>query len=153
MGSIVSSRSPRNSATKNNNNHSPKFVYNKFVSIEKDDENKQNESVIEQIENVIKDIDEDNNGLIDYEEFVEFLAHYELDYKFNKIESRSIFTQFVEENSPQSQLSPIKKEASIDTFITALCHVLADHPDYGARRAIYRVLKRVLKAVKTKKKK
>jgi len=97
--------------------------------------------VIKDIETTIHDIDEDKNGTIDFEEFVDFLAHYDLDAKLNNKEKKIIFDMFIDEEINN-------KELHCNTFISALVHVITDHPNFGSRRAVYRVCRRVFKSNK-----
>merc|ERR1712154_720286 len=110
---------------------------NSLQQIEEKKEDENNNNIINEIQQIINVCDSDENGLIDKEEFIDFLSEWGIDEKLNENDLNLIYNQLIDID--------IDKEASCDLFMHRLYQVHTDHPNYSARRAVYRVCRRLLK--------
>ena len=94
------------------------------------------------VQRAIDEVDSSNRGTIDLEEFTDFLSKWDLERKLTSVEIQLIFNQLID-------IEITSTDASMDYFMTALCHVTADHPNYDAKRAVFRVCRRILKVLTT----
>merc|ERR1712087_129446 len=97
-------------------------------------------SVITEIQTMIDAVDSDEDDLISREQFTDFLSEWGLVDKFSKSELDVLFVQLTVDHGDK---------ASCHSFMDQLRAVHTDHPGYSARKAVFRVCRRVLKQAET----
>eukprot|EP01084_Bolivina_argentea_P068902 125424_1 len=110
-----------------------------------DEENdeKKIDLIIKEIEDFINQCDSDENGLIDKQEFIDVLNEYNIYNKFNKTQIDIIYTQLIIHNNENKY-----EEASCNLLINNIQQIYIHHPNYTARKALYKVCKKLLKNCK-----
>ena len=102
--------------------------------------------VLSQIEKRVRAVDKDHNGTITYKQFDAFLKHYELQAALLESEFKLVYKCLADDNADHRGR---RGEAHIAALMLTVGNVLADHPNYSARRAVFRALKRLLKVAKS----
>merc|ERR550525_1240845 len=98
------------------------------------------------IQQIIDAVDSDEDDMIDREQFIDFLSEWGLEAKFSDNELDQVFRRLIE--SEEEEEEDVGK-ASCDLFMRRLQRVCSDHPKYSARKAVYRVCRRLLKQTDT----
>ena len=113
-------------------------------------------NVIAEIQQIIDDVDSDEDDYIDREQFVDFLSEWGLDKKFTENELDELFKRLIDENDDDDEEEEEEEDdaesggkASCNLFMNRLNDVHSDHPNYSARKAVYRVCRRLLKQTDT----
>ena len=99
-------------------------------------------SVITEIQQMVDAVDSDEDDLIDREQFADLLSEWGLDAKFTDNEMDELFEQLVEDEEEDAVSGG---KASCRLFMRRLQSVHSDHPKYSARKAVYRVCRRLLR--------
>jgi len=97
--------------------------------------------VLREIEGILDEVDLDEDGFLDRHQFVDFLSEWTLHQKYSDGDIDAIFEQLVDGDHDG-------EAASCRLFMERLPSVLEKHPKYDARKAVYRVCQRLLKAAK-----
>lgn len=104
-----------------------------------------------EIQSILNEVDDDEDGLLDREQFVDFLSEWTLHQKYTDNDIDIIFKALIEPNDGDSEEPDSEgpgESASCSVFLEKLAAVHRDHPKYSARKAVYRVCQRALKASK-----
>jgi len=111
-------------------------------------------SVLEEVQHKLDAIECADDGYLSKAEFVQFLKECTIDDKFNELDIESIFYHLIDVDrsiSEQLDASDSLMRASSNLLMHKVHQVHADHPNYSARKAVYRVCRRVLKTSKSPK--
>ena len=98
--------------------------------------------------------DNDEDGYLDREQFVDFLSEWALHQKYTDSDIDIIFKQLVESGHgdggdvDDADAEGPGEAVSCKLFMERLESVHRDHPKYSARKAVYRVCQRLLKTTK-----
>merc|ERR1719419_423072 len=97
-------------------------------------------SVVAEIQQIIDAVDDDEDDRIDREQFVDFLAEWGIDGKFDDNELDALFERLRDDKEPAAA----EGMASVHAVMVRVRRVHSDHQQYSARKTVYRLCRRLL---------